>query len=236
MNAIFRKIIAGGPGRATRFHTERGEIIPIGEMRHLPGAIFQKVIVKFTGRRPDEPWWPKSVIPIIDKYINKDCNVLEFGSGSSTVWLASRAKHVTSIEDNKAWYEKVAVRLARLGLSNASLRLAEEESFYDLTWAASQRFDIIIVDGSYRWRCIEASLPLLNKGGILYLDNSDADKDSHLYTNSGMVRLAQKILEELSLESSQYKLTRHVSFLSGELHAGEGTILQKNYNTDKVSA
>ena len=82
MNSLTQKIIAGGPSRPTRLHTERGEMIPLGELRHVAGVILQKAATILTGVRPDEPWWPMLVMPIIEAHLTPSSYVIEFGSGS----------------------------------------------------------------------------------------------------------------------------------------------------------
>jgi precorrin-6B methylase 2 len=220
-----QKVIAGGPGRPTRLHTERGEFIGAAELRHLPTVVYQFTTTKLTGRRPDLPWWPMPVIPIIADHLKSNSQVLEFGSGSSTVWLARRCGSVLAIEDHTEWHQKVKDRLLNLKLMNAEVRLAVGADYYDLSALSDRRFDLIIVDGSYRWKCIENALELLSPSGILYLDNSDADKDSHLYTSADEHHLAQRVLESYVHKHPSAMLSRHSGFLSGELHAGEGMIL-----------
>ena len=55
-------------------------------------------------------------------------------------------------------------------------------------------FDLVVVDGAARWRCIENTLPRVKSGGHIYLDNSDADKDWAHYTLPGRKKVAQQIL------------------------------------------
>jgi protein-L-isoaspartate O-methyltransferase len=221
-----QKVIAGGPGRPTRFHTERGEFIGAAEMRHLPAVAYQFAATKLTGRRPDLPWWPMPVIPLIADHLKSSSLVLEFGSGSSTVWLAKRCRRVLAIEDHAAWQQKVKDRLLSLKLLNAEVRLATGADYYDLSEFSQLAFDLIIVDGSYRWKCVENALELLKPGGILYLDNSDADKDAQFYSESSEHHLAQNALEAFAIKHPSAKLSRHSGLLNGEIHAGEGMILK----------
>lgn len=223
---IVRKLIAGGPGRPTRLHTERGELVPLSELLRLPKAVIDWSAGKLKESRADEPWWPVPVIPIIAKHLNSDSTVLEFGAGSSTIWLAQRSKSVVSIEHNPLWHSKVVEQLRKRGLVNATVQLVSEQDYCDLSWAGNEKFDLIIVDGLFRWKCVEAALPHIRAGGILYLDNSDADKDLKLYPATGMTQLAQSLLEKYAMAHPSAKLTRHVGLINGELHAGEGMILK----------
>ena len=226
MADIFRRIVAGGPRRPTRLHTERGELIPLREMRHIPRVTVRKISSIVTQRRPDEPWWPMSAIPAVEAVISASSRVIEFGSGSSTVWLAKRAGIVISIEDNSEWQSRVSARLNELNLYNAEVRYAKDASFYDLESLSDFRFDLAVIDGSYRWKCAQAVLPLIKPGGAVYLDNSDADKDKSSYPDPSMHHRAQVILEEYATSHPNSTLTRFPSLINGEMHAGEGMLLR----------
>ena len=224
--SVLRKVIAGGPNRPTRLHTERGELIPLNEFRHIPRAALSKLRVKLKGTRPDVPWWPIKVIPMIDETLDYTSDVIEFGSGSSTIWLAQRAGTVHSIEDNQVWCERINSRLEHMGLRNATVTRAFGADYYSIGFLEQQRFDLAVVDGLYRWKCIETILPQMKPGGIVYLDNSDADKDLTLYPNKSDRHLAQRILENFAQIHPEARLSRHSSMISGELYAGEGMILR----------
>jgi hypothetical protein len=226
MTTILKKIISGGASRPSRLHTERGDLIPVREMRHVPGAAYRKLSALVTKRRADEPWWPMSVIPVVDAFLNPSCSVIEFGSGSSTVWLARRAGSIVSIEDNLDWYRRTVSRLDTLGLCNADVKLAQNEDYFNLEHLAGRGIDLAIIDGKYRWRCVEAILPLMNSGGMVYLDNSDADKDRRFYPDAAMNHCAQQIMEEYAASNPQASLERFASIINGELHAGEGMLLR----------
>jgi hypothetical protein len=224
---LLQKLIAGGPGRRTRLHTELGERLPLPEFSRLPRMMLDYVGRRIRGRRPDEPWWPMPAIPIVAQHLNRQSKVLEFGSGSSTIWLGHRADVVISIEDNLIWKRVVSDRAAAFGLANVKVRFAQGPDYYDLGWLGDTQFDLVIVDGSYRWKCIEAALPHVRPGGMLYLDNSDADKDREFYPDPTMKRAAQALLESYVMTDRRgATLSRHVGLINGELHVGEGMVLR----------
>jgi hypothetical protein len=61
---------------------------------------------------------------------------------------------------------------------------------------------------------------------MLYLDNSDADKDRQFYPTAEMSRAAQALLEAFAKTERRATLSRYAGLISGELHAGEGTVLR----------
>jgi hypothetical protein len=79
-----------------------------------------------------------------------DAQLLEFGCGGSTVLFASLLKsgqHLTSVEHNQAWYEKVRAELERLHLADRVTWV-----FVPLTAAYAKREEENILTGSERYR------------------------------------------------------------------------------------
>lgn len=71
--------------------------------------------------------------------------VWEFGSGGSTLWLADLAFHVTSIEDNAAWYEAVKETLLDRGYAGIDLRLTPTKMQPDAI-TGEGLYDVVFVD------------------------------------------------------------------------------------------
>jgi methyltransferase family protein len=131
------------------------------------------------------PWFTYPAIEALKNWDLSEKRVFEYGSGYSTLFWASRAKEVVSVEHNRGWYEKVA----GLAPSNARLILAPIdgddydpspellEQFKAYAEAIDGQFDIIVVDGyarsRVRYQCAQAALPHLNSNGVIILDNSD---------------------------------------------------------------
>jgi len=106
-------------------------------------------------------------IKYIDKYIKKSHHVLEFGSGMSTVYFAQRAKHVVTVENNKLWENRVKRMLFIHELNNVQHILVEDYDNLNITG----EFDIIMIDGRERIKCLKYSLSMLK--GILIFDDCD---------------------------------------------------------------
>ena len=89
MSNILTRIIAGGPERRSRLHDEKGNLTaPVDLLRDVPGALLRTIAEKFGYKGSALPWWPAPVIRVVADLIKPDWQVLEFGSGRSTLWLA----------------------------------------------------------------------------------------------------------------------------------------------------
>lgn len=56
---------------------------------------------------PPIPCYTYSAIEYINQLNLKDKIIIEYGSGSSTIYWASRCKKLISIEDDLDWYERI---------------------------------------------------------------------------------------------------------------------------------
>jgi len=140
-----------------------------------------------TSLRSGIPWIVPSSFHVIDKLVQPDWSVFEWGSGGSTVYWARHCASVISIEHNSKWIDRVNKMLAKEeGLSNkVNLRyvrgLPETEKDRFRPYADTileypdESFDLVFVDGeaSSRGWCLTNGLPKVKPGGILLLDNSN---------------------------------------------------------------
>lgn len=124
-----------------------------------------------------EPWLTEDANKILAHLVDthKDLTVFEFGSGASTIWFSKQKniKQLVSCEHNKEWNEKVWMHVNRAKLDFYYLRdLPYNNIIKDFKF---NTFDIILVDGRNRVKCIESALPHLKPTGVLILDNSERD-------------------------------------------------------------
>ena len=132
---------------------------------------------------PDNPWLTKSANMIISELLKKSDVGLEFGSGRSTIYFANRLKHLTSIEHDEIWYNKVNYKIKRSGLKNINFIFAAKDKEDDqgdkskyvetIKRFKDESFDFVLVDGAYRDYCALKILPKIFPGGVLTVDNAN---------------------------------------------------------------
>lgn len=121
------------------------------------------------------PWWVKGITDIVQKKLSKDIRVFEWGSGNSTLFWSQNAGEVVSIEYDEEWYEKmkeiipdnVRLELCRMEPNGDYCRKILEEK---------EKFDIILIDGNDRVRCVYNSLEKLKEKGIIIWDDTDREE------------------------------------------------------------
>lgn len=157
----------------------------------------------------EKPWLVINAISFLEKYVSSGINlVYEFGSGGSTLFFASKAKKVISIEHNAEWYSKVKCKLLENNFVNVKLNLIEPElyssnnipfyyfssspGYYKMSFKKyvdsilsynDNFFDIILIDGRSRPGCLANSFNKVKVNGLIVFDNSERDSYQNDLTN-----------------------------------------------------
>ena len=87
----------------------------------------------------------------------KGTRVFEYGAGFSTLWWRSRGCEVTAVETSAEWADSVD-----------AIHQPDPQLF---PLAISGTYDIVVIDGIERTRCLAPALNALRKGGWLIIDN-----------------------------------------------------------------
>lgn len=173
---MLKRLLAGADTRKTRFHDELGNRVSSSRaIRNGPRAIATGVARLALNYRPVRPWISYDAQQVIAAHLTPRSRVLEFGSGMSTVWYAERAGEVVSIENYRPWFDQVQGIINSRKIGNIRYRFAADFDEYTTIGdkERSDGFDLIMIDGRVRDRCVRAALDMLRPGGMLYLDNSD---------------------------------------------------------------
>ena len=150
----------------------------------LHNSFLEKMINK--GRNRHLPYMNSEEISDLITYIDKDSEVLEIGCGNSTLFFSKIVKRLVSIEHTKEWSDKISNDMKLISKCDWSIHVvepsfpqshpfqpAEPGQFDDYVNFISNldknQFDVILVDGRDRVRCVIASIPLLKKGGVLII-------------------------------------------------------------------
>lgn len=118
------------------------------------------------------PWITYPAIHFLQDRLFNSLTLFEYGSGNSTLYFSDKVKHVTSVEHDYLWYEKVKKSLPK------NVELLFEKLEYDGKYCrkiltTGEKFDIAIVDGRDRVNCCKHSAQALTDQGVVLLDNSN---------------------------------------------------------------
>jgi hypothetical protein len=120
------------------------------------------------------PWMNYPVIRFLEDRFRKDFQLFEFGSGYSTLFYARLVQRVTSLEHDEEWLR--AVR--KIVPENVTLIFWEQDingEYCQVINSTGQKYDVVIVDGIDRVKCIKQSIEALTSRGVILLDDSQRE-------------------------------------------------------------
>lgn len=157
---------------------------------------------------PKRPWTTPASILFFDKVLSKEMIGLEYGSGRSTIYFASKLKKLVSIEHYEGWYNKVKKELENNQIINVEYHLILKQDTPDKTDDSDVElnklvgseprndfanyynkvseysdgyFDFVLIDGRAREKCGLNAINKLKSGGIFVLDNSERPRYNALH-------------------------------------------------------
>lgn len=194
---------------------------------NFPRAIWSRLKLASVGKVTVHPWISYDATKRIDQFMAAaPRSVLEFGSGNSTLWFASRAESLHSVEHDPQWYETVQRRLANVEKRGAVFHeLHQTEEKYSNFRADYKGFwDVILIDGIWRLPSASKHVDKLAPDGILYLDNSDVDASAD---TEGEIPELLVFLDEWAKQTKR-TVEIYTDFSPTVLHATQG-----RFYTDK---
>jgi predicted O-methyltransferase YrrM len=123
---------------------------------------------------PTAPWLTQDAIKFLGQVIQPSDRGIEFGSGRSTLWLAHRMSHLTSVESSHYWFTHTKRSLEQEGLlEKVDYRLAETPGAYvnQADDFGNESLDFCLIDGDDRDSLAMKLLPKMKNGALFVIDN-----------------------------------------------------------------
>lgn len=138
-----------------------------------------------------KPWWVYEATDLVEHFLASrggEAEILEYGSGASTIWLAKYAGTLHSIEHDEAFYEylrqKPLSEVIRLHLykpvpgatglqsEHREWRSHDFSEYVQARDVPAGLFDLIVIDGRCRVACLRVACKRLKPDGLIVFDNS----------------------------------------------------------------
>jgi hypothetical protein len=139
------------------------------------------------------PWYTYPSIDFLKYRSYEDKTILEFGGGQSTLWWSGKARHVITLEGDRQWYEKIRsqmpsnVDLCYVSMENSDINVSEV--MRTLESKQNSKYDVIVIDGLYRFEMISIALSRLADDGIIICDNAEGYGFFEGFRDSGLWRV-----------------------------------------------
>lgn len=120
-------------------------------------------INKSTYLTKPEPWFTFSAIDFLKDKLSSDLKILEWGSGSSSLWFAKNGCDVTSIEHNEEWANIVkGMKSEKINLIVSSTK--DDYVKPDINFST---INVFLIDGIYRNECASYLAGLIKSNKII---------------------------------------------------------------------
>lgn len=114
------------------------------------------------------PWLTPGAIEVLEKIVQPDFDVLEFGAGGSTLYFSDHCRSLVTWEDNVGWMNKIKPMIRHPDRVSINTDLAKVLNI-------GRTFDIVLVDSegirTDRQAISLRALPMVDVGGWFILDN-----------------------------------------------------------------
>lgn len=141
---------------------------------------------RLSGKSPvmqNMPWIAMPCIDFLDSYLRPGQKVLEWGGGGSTMYFLRRGAFLTTVESSPEWVQDLSARVEALPgdcRSRWDLRVAPAANNDDPRIAGyidqvnhGGPWDVVLVDGWSRFKCLLEARSAVKTGGVLVLDNAN---------------------------------------------------------------
>lgn len=132
-------------------------------------------VIIYQALNPGHPWLTREAINFLDQHLSREMHGVEFGSGRSTRWLGMRLGRLISVEHNHAWYDRVNPQLRGLPVDYHLAGPTAADYLAPVQTLRDDSLDLVLVDGAYRDACIALAARKVRRGGIIVVDNADAE-------------------------------------------------------------
>lgn len=117
------------------------------------------------------PWTTYPFFDFIKERLTKEMRVFEYGSGNSTLYFAKHVRSVTSVEHNPDWFRFISEN--KPGNVEVILSDLANDEYCRVIQSSGDLYDLIIVDGENRDKCLELAILSLSDKGVIILDDSE---------------------------------------------------------------
>lgn len=126
------------------------------------------------------PWMNYSVTRFLETRLTQDLVLFEYGSGYSTNFFASRVNRVTSVEYDRAWFERIN-EISRENTEILFREVGDDGAYCRSIREQEINYDVVIIDGRNRVSCFKEAIPALTPRGVILLDDSDRSRYSEIF-------------------------------------------------------
>ncbi len=121
-------------------------------------------------------------IEFLNQFDFSERNVFEWAGGNLSLHWANISREIVAIGNDKDWFEKI--QLKKNEFHNLTVLYHPDiEDYVSSIVTFDHQWDVIIIDGRYRFNCAQFAVDSLKAGGIIILNNSDWNNNTCGFLN-----------------------------------------------------
>lgn len=118
------------------------------------------------------PWMNFQIVSLLKARLDTSMTLFEYGCGYSTQFYARHVGKVHSVEHDRAWFEKVR-DMVPANVELAHVLKSDDQSYADSIHARGMRFDVVIIDGVHRIKCLTGCFDSVSERGVIIFDDTE---------------------------------------------------------------
>lgn len=128
------------------------------------------------------PLMHKYEYKLIEKYLNKEDVLLEWGTGNSTLYFSNLVKQIISVEHDKDWIDNIQKAIDNYDISNIQLnhvpahspdpipcRYEQFKSYVNFPSENKLNFTKVLIDGRARKYCAKSIYDMIDENVIVFI-------------------------------------------------------------------
>lgn len=180
MLSLVKKIVVGDNVRVSRLHDEAGNLCDVGAALGGFASAYTVALARVRGEWLTRPWWVWQAIDFVASELRAADKVLEIGSGYSSLWLAARCAHVTSVETSPEWLREIDKKANRAGRTNISLIHSQAYDGYVEAIEGAGVPDVLVIDSDSRRQIFEDIVCRTPQPRVVIYDDTDKLENRNL--------------------------------------------------------
>lgn len=159
------------------------------------------------------PWLTYSFLDFLKGRLNSEMTLFEYGSGNSTLFFSKILKKVDAVEDDIEWFNKIKALMPNN--VNIQYHSLENTEYENCILNAEEEYDLIIIDGRKRVKCLKNSIKKIKPHGVIILDDAERIKYTEAFA---------------FMKENGYKNIPFSGIAIGAIHPKETTVFYREEN------
>ena len=128
-----------------------------------------------------QPWLSYPFLDFFIPRLKNDISLFEYGLGNSTRYFSKKVIHHNGVEHDQSWFAKIEKELG-----GDNFKFVDEANYVSSISDFGKKYNLIIVDGILREKCLMYCKDFLEEDGVIILD--DAERNEYVESSNALLQ------------------------------------------------